>query len=90
MELITAILLAGPLGYAGDSRKRALTFYLLVWAIVFPVQSVVVHSENTDDINIAYFLVNALILTFGIGLNQLGSALRRRRTAKRAATAGTG
>ena len=35
-------------------------------------------------------ITNALILSFGIGLNQLGATLRRRRTAKRAATAGTG
>ena len=84
MELIAAILLAGPLGYLGATRRRALVFYLLLWAIVFPIQTVVVHAENADDINVAYFLVNALILTLGTGLNQVGSTLRQRRTARQA------
>jgi len=83
MELITAILLAGPLGYVAGNRKRALVLYLMAWTIVFPIQSVVVHSENVDDINVMYFVVNALILSFGIVLNQLGVMVRRRRAAGR-------
>lgn len=84
MELITAIVLAGPLGYFGGTRRRGLVPYLLLWAVVFPIQSVVVRSENADDINVAYFVVNALILTIGIALNQLGSYVRQRRAAGRA------
>jgi hypothetical protein len=38
----------------------------------------VVHSENPDDIVIAYFVVNALVLGLGIGLNWLGAWLRSR------------
>jgi peptidoglycan/LPS O-acetylase OafA/YrhL len=87
MELITAVLLAGPLGYLGGTRRRGLVLYLLLWAIVFPVQSVVVHSENADDINPAYFVVNAVILALGVGLNSLGAMLRRRRAAKTATSA---
>ena len=85
MELISAIVLAGPLGYLGRTRRRGLLFYLLLWAAVFPVQTVVVHSENADDINVAYVIVNALILFVGVGFNQIGSLLRRRRAARRPA-----
>ena len=51
MELITAIVLAGPLGYFAPNRRLGLLLYLAVWAIVLPIQTVVVHSENPDDIN---------------------------------------
>jgi hypothetical protein len=79
MELITAVLLAGPLGYFVRPRLRGLIAYLVLWAAVFPVQTVVVHAENPDDIVPMYFVVNALILAGGIGLNALGARLRERR-----------
>jgi hypothetical protein len=79
MELIAAILLAGPLGYF--VRSRPLLAYLVVWAVIFPVQTVVVHAENADDIEPLYFVLNAVILAGGIGLNTLGARLRRRRMA---------
>ena len=79
MELIIAIVLAGPLGYLAP--RRGLVAYLVVWAIVLPVQTIVVHSENPDDINAAYPVVNALILAGGVALNRLGALVRRRRTA---------
>jgi hypothetical protein len=44
MELILAVVAAGPIGYFTEARKRALVTYLALWAIVFPVQSVVVFS----------------------------------------------
>jgi hypothetical protein len=80
MELILAIILAGPLGFLAPSRRLGLYLYLVVWAIVLPIQTLVVHAENPDDINAAYPLVNALILAGGIGLNRLGARLGRRRT----------
>ena len=79
MELIIAIVLAGPLGYLAP--RRGLVVYLVVWALVLPIQTVVVHNENPDDINAAYPVVNALILAGGVLLNRLGAALRARRTA---------
>jgi hypothetical protein len=83
MELILAIVAAGPIGYFTETRKRGLVIYLALWAIVFPIQTVVVHSDNADDIGVLYLVLNALILCLGIGLNRLGSVLgeRRRRTA---------
>jgi hypothetical protein len=84
MELITAIVLAGPLGYLVPGR-RGLILYLLVWAIVLPIQTVVVHSENPDDINWQYPLVNAAILAAGVGLNRLAAAARARRRSQRQA-----
>lgn len=76
MELIATVLLAGPLGYLA---RRGLAAYLIVWAAIFPVQTIVVHAENPDDIVPVYFVVNAIILAGGIGLNRLGARLRTRR-----------
>jgi hypothetical protein len=76
MELIAAVILAAPLGYL---VRRGLAAYLAVWAVIFPVQTVVVHAENPDDIVPLYFVVNAVILAGGVGLNRLGARLRERR-----------
>jgi hypothetical protein len=79
MELIAAVLIAGPLGYFVQTRTRlrGIAIYLVVWAVIFPIQTVVVHAENPADIVASYFLVNAVILAGGIGLNTLGARLRR-------------
>ena len=84
MELILAIAGAGPVGFLTKTRKQGLVAYLALWAIVFPIQTFVVHSENANDISILYVVVNTLILCLGIGLNRLGSVLRERRRAGRA------
>jgi hypothetical protein len=85
MELITAIVLAGPLGYLARSRRTGVALYLATWAVIFPIQTVVVHSENPDDIGALYFVFNAAILAGGIALNALGGTLRRRRRRRRRA-----
>jgi hypothetical protein len=81
MELIAAVLVAGPLGYFIHSRTRVrgIALYLVLWAVIFPIQTAIVHAENADDIEPMYFIVNALILAGGIGLNTLGARLRERR-----------
>jgi hypothetical protein len=81
MELIAAVLVAGPLGYFVQTGKRVrgIAIYLVLWAVIFPIQTAVVHAENADDIEPMYFIVNALILAGGIGLNTLGARLRERR-----------
>jgi hypothetical protein len=81
MELIAAVLVAGPLGYFVQTRTRVrgIATYLVLWAVIFPIQTAVVHAENADDIEPMYFIVNALILAGGIGLNTLGGRLRERR-----------
>jgi hypothetical protein len=79
MELISAILLAGPLGYLAATRRRGLVLYLLVWAVTMPIQTIAVHNTNPDDINWQYPVVNAAILAGGIALNRLGAAVRERR-----------
>jgi hypothetical protein len=86
VELIAAVLIAGPLGYF--ARRRGLALYLGLWVIVFPIQTVVVHAENADDIVLSYFVVNAVILALGIGLNRLGAGLRTR-SGQRAALGAT-
>jgi hypothetical protein len=84
MELIVAIVVAGPSGYLTETRKRGLVMYLLLWAIVFPIQTVVVFSASGGDI--LYWVFNALILCLGIGLNRLGSVLGERKRARSALT----
>jgi hypothetical protein len=81
MELIAAILVAGPLGYfiKTRTRVRGIALYLVLWTVIFPIQTAVVHAENADDIEPMYFVVNAVILAGGIGLNTLGARLRERR-----------
>jgi hypothetical protein len=71
MELIAAILLAGPLGYFA---RRGLLIYLAVWAVIFPVQTVVVFADGNGAVS--YWLVNAAILALGVGLNRAGRRLR--------------
>jgi hypothetical protein len=78
MELILAVLIAGPVGYLTATRRRGLVTYLALWAIVFPIQTVVVYSMD-DGGSVLYWIFNALILGLGIGLNRLGSVLRERR-----------
>ena len=60
-------------------RVRGIAIYLVLWAVIFPIQTAVVHAENADDIEPMYFIVNALILAGGIGLNTLGARLREKR-----------
>ncbi len=80
MELIAAVLLAGPLGYFAKSRKQGLILYLLLWAVIFPIQTIVVFNDTAssgDDW--LYWVFNALILAGGIALNRLGAWLSERR-----------
>ena len=85
MELFAAILLAGPLGYLTPDRRRGLVLYLLVWAVILPIQTVGVHNHNPDDINWQYPVVNAVILAGGIALNRLGASYQARRRSQRPA-----
>jgi hypothetical protein len=39
MELVAALLVAGPLGYFSPTRVMRLGLYLLVWAVIFPIQT---------------------------------------------------
>jgi hypothetical protein len=77
MELIAAIVIAGPLGYF--LRSRALTAYLALWAVIFPIQTIVVFNAGDDGNSALYWVFNAVILAAGIGLNTAGTRLRERR-----------
>jgi hypothetical protein len=80
MELIAAVLLAGPLGYFSRTRKLGLLRYLAAWAVIFPIQTIVVHSSDPSDIEPLYFVFNAIILGAGIAANTFGARLRESRT----------
>ncbi len=86
MELILAVLGAGPIGFFTKTRKAGLITYLVAWAVVFPIQTIVVFNAG-DGNDTLYWVFNALILCGGIGLNHLGSVLRERRAAKQAVAA---
>jgi hypothetical protein len=79
MELIAAVVLAGPIGYFVRSAKQARIIYLALWATIFPIQTYVVFSLSDDGSDGMYWVVNALILCLGLGLNLLGARLRQRR-----------
>jgi hypothetical protein len=79
MELITAIAIAGPLGYLIRRPQRARLAYLLLWVVIFPIQTAVVFSESGSDDNALYWVFNALILCLGLTLNAAGARLRARR-----------
>jgi hypothetical protein len=79
MELIVAILVAGPLGHLTTRPRTGVTTYLAIWALVLPLQTFVVHSQNSDDLNWQYVAVQVLVLAFGLGMNRLGRALRHHR-----------
>jgi len=85
MELMAAVLLAGPLGYLTPSRRRGLILYLLVWAVILPIQTIAVHNTDPGDINWQYPVVNAAILAAGVALNRLGASARERRRSQRPA-----
>jgi peptidoglycan/LPS O-acetylase OafA/YrhL len=77
MELIAAVLIAGPLGYFVRPRGRALVAYLGIWAVIFPIQTIVVVPKEASDPT--YWILNAVILAAGIGLNRLGAVFGERR-----------
>ena len=79
MELILALLGAGPIGFFSPTRRRALTAYLCLWAVVFPIQTIVAFSESGSDDNALYWVFNALILCLGIALKRGGALLAERR-----------
>ena len=79
MELILAILGAGPAGYLTATRRRGVVLYLVAWAVVFPIQTYVVFSLDNSGNDALYWVFNALILAGGLTLNHLGAKLRKRR-----------
>lgn len=87
MELILAVLGAGPIGYFTKTRRTGLIAYLVAWAVVFPIQTVVVFNSG-DGNDTLYWVFNALILCLGIGLNEAGRRLRARRQGAEIASAG--
>jgi hypothetical protein len=77
IELITALLLAGPIGYLVRDRRKSVATYLALWAAVFPIQTISVSHEG--HLAALYWVVNALILGLGLAANHQGARLRRAR-----------
>jgi hypothetical protein len=83
IELITALLLAGPIGYLVRARRRSVITYLALWAAVFPIQTISVSHEG--HLVPLYGVVNALILCLGLAANHQAARLRRARQRRVAA-----
>jgi hypothetical protein len=49
----------------------------VIWAVIFPIQTIVVFGNGDNDP--LYWIFNGVILAAGIGLNRLGGILRDRR-----------
>src|SRR3954452_7614388 len=81
MELLTAVFIAGPLGFFITSARKARLAYLGTWAAVFPVQTYVVMEVSEDGHDAHYWVFNAAILGLGLTLNAGGARLRERRAA---------
>jgi hypothetical protein len=79
MELILALLVAGPAGYLAPTRRLGLVIYLCLWALTFPIQTVVVFALDDSGNEPLYWDVNAVILAGGLTLNQLGWIVKLRR-----------
>jgi hypothetical protein len=80
--IVALLARAGPIGYLARTRKQGLALYLLAWAVIFPLQTVIVLSDADPSGNDwQYWPVNAVILAGAIGLNRLGYMLGRRRQA---------
>ena len=82
MVQIATLLLAGPLGYFLQSRKKGLVIWLLAVAVTLPVQTLWILSDSPDDVNVGYWVIQALTLAVGLGLNALGARLRERRVGR--------
>jgi hypothetical protein len=91
MELIAALLLAGPLGYFARSVSQGRKRYLIVWLLVFPIQTAAVYFDTDPSGNDwQYWVINAVILAGGLGLNRLGYGLGHRRRTRRLAASPSG
>ena len=88
MELLAAILFAGPIGYFARSSRSGLRIYLVLWVVIFPIQTTVVFNESDGGSNDAlYWVFNALILALGVGLNRYGRHRRDKRNDRVVASA---
>ena len=63
MELINAVLIAGPLGFLIRDRRGSLGLWLGIWAVVLPIQTIVV--SNDSGLDALYWVFNAGILALG-------------------------
>jgi len=83
MVQIATLLLAGPLGYFCRSRRKGLVIWLLAVAVTLPIQTLWILSDSPDDVNnVSYWVIQALTLAVGLGLNALGARLRERRAGR--------
>ena len=79
MEIALALLVAGPLGYRFSQHRKGLWIYLTLAIIVLPIQTVSVYFDDPKYIDISYFVLNAIFIAVGVGLNRLGTYVRARR-----------
>ena len=72
MELVAAVLFAFPLGLR-FGFSRGLVAYLVVWSIIFPIQTTLRVRDDGDFNAVGYVVFNALVLLGGVVLNRWGA-----------------
>jgi hypothetical protein len=79
MTLITALIGGLACGYLLTRRQTAIAVWLVMWAVVLPVQTrFLVNPENVADWS--YWPVQAAIFGVAMGMIGLGAKLRARRS----------
>ncbi len=82
MVQLAMLLFGFPIGYfVSRSQQVALLVTTAVALVILIPQTIWVNSDNPNDINGGYWIIQAITLAVGLGLTLLGRSLRRKRRA---------
>ena len=82
MVQLAMLLFSIPIGYfVSRSQQVALLVTTAVALVILIPQTIWVNSDNPNDINGGYWIIQAITLAVGLGLTLLGRRLRQNRRA---------
>ena len=82
MVQLAMLLFGFPIGYfLSRSQQVALLVTTAVAVVLLIPQTMWVNSDNPNDINGGYWIIQAITLAVGLGLTLLGRRLRQNRRA---------
>ncbi len=82
MVQLAMLLFGFPIGYfVSRSQQVALLVTTAVALVILIPQTIWVNSDNPNDINGGYWIIQAITLAVGLGLTLLGHRLRQNRRA---------
>ena len=82
MVQLAMLLFGFPIGYfLSRSQQVALLVTTAVALVILIPQTMWVNSDNPNDINGGYWIIQAITLAVGLGLTLLGRRLRQNRRA---------